>query len=117
MNYDRLTETHNRIMARLGQGAVELVKVETIPGEFEWSPPVTVETVTPVQATVRGVSAEYVDNTNILAGDLWVQCAIPEVMPEVGNQVRIDGKAHAVMRVDLLPGAGEPVAMRLMVRG
>ena len=117
MNYNRIKKTHDDMMARLGQGAVSLVQITTVPGEFEWSPPVTTETVTPLQATVRGVAQEYVDGVQVLSSDLWVQMAIPAVTPAVGDRIRIDGDDHSIMRLDRLPGAGAAVALRAWVRG
>ena len=116
MNYNRLKQTHDDMLSRLGQGNVALVQVTTTPGEEEWLPPVVTETVTPLAATVRGVGQEYVDGSQVLSSDLWVQMAIPAVTPAVGDRVRIDGVDHVILRIDRLPGAGEAVALRAWVR-
>ena len=117
MNYNRIKKTHDDMMARLGQGDVSLVQITTVPGDEEWLPPTTIETVTPLQATVRGVAQEYVDGVQVLSSDLWVQMAVISPGPAVGDIIRIDGDDHSIMRLDRLPGAGAAVALRAWVRG
>ena len=117
MNYERLKQTHTDMLSRLGQGTVALVQITTEPGANEWDPPVTTETVTPLAATVRGVSQEYVDGSQVLSSDLWVQMAVITPEPAVGDRIRIDGVDHVILRLDRLPGAGEAVALRAWVRG
>ena len=116
MNYNRLKQTHDDMLSRLGQGTVALVQITTVPGDEEWLPPVVTETVTPLQATVRGVAMEYVDGSQVLSSDLWVQCAVITPEPAVGDRIRIDGVDHVILRIDRLPGAGDAVALRAWVR-
>lgn len=116
MIYNRLRTRHDDLMSRLGQGSVSLVQITTTPGEFEWSPPVTSETVTPLAATVKGVAMELVDGSQVLSSDIWVQMAVASPEPSTGDRIRIDGVDHAILRIDRLPGAGEAVAVRCWVR-
>lgn len=116
MNYQRLKQTHDDMMQRFAQGTVELVQTTTTQGPNEWDPPTVTETVTPLQATVTGVAMEYVDGNQVLSSDLWVQMAIPDPEPALGDYIRIDGDDHVILRIDRIPGAGDAVALRCWVR-
>lgn len=115
--YSRIKENHDQLMARYGQGAVTLTQSVTMPGANEWDPPTTIETEEALDAIVSGVAQEFVDGSTIVATDVTVQCSVPSVLPEVGDYLKIDGKPHTVLIVHPLPGAGDPVAMRMICRG
>lgn len=117
MDYERLTRLHNRLAAKHGQGAVEISVTTTTPGLNPWDPPTTTTVDTPVDAVVQGVGAEYVDGSSIVASDLVVQIAAVDDPPEVGQSIKVDGKSMSVLAVMPIPGAGDPVAIRLIVRG
>jgi hypothetical protein len=117
MNYERLKSTHDRLAAKHGQGLVEITTTTTTDGPNPWDPPVTTTTETPVDAVVSGVGAEYVDGSSIVASDLQVQIAAVEDAPEVGDTIKIDGASKAVLAVMPVPGSGDPVAIKMIVRG
>ncbi len=114
--YNRIRARHDRLMADYGHGSVTLTKVETVPGPEPWSPPTTIETEETLDAIVSGVSAEFVTGSSIVATDLSVQCVVPTDMPNAGDIVKVDGNARAVLAVHPLPGAGDPVAVRIICR-
>jgi hypothetical protein len=112
--YDRLSGTASRLLDRYGQGTVEIGTPVTVPGANPWDAPTTTTQWDEVNALVRGVSAQYVDNVNIVATDKQV---LFQGEVDAGDKVRIDGQVCAVLRVDYIPGAGEAVATRVFVRG
>ncbi|MBE9636545.1 hypothetical protein [Salipiger mangrovisoli] len=115
--YDRARAAHGRLMASYGHGSVTLTKTETVPGPNPWDPPTTVETDETLDAIVSGVTEEFVNGSgSIVATDLSVQCGVPTDMPNAGDQVKVDGVARAVLAVHPLPGAGDPVAVRIICR-
>lgn len=114
--YDRIRARHERLMGDYGHGSVVLVKTTTTPGAEPYDPPVIVETEETLDAIVSGVSEEFVDGSSIVATDLSVQCGVPTDMPNAGDIVKVDGNARAVLAVHPLPGAGDPVAVRMIVR-
>ena len=116
MDYSRLTRIHDRLTARHGQGVVEITITTTVPGAEPWDPPETTTVDTAVDAVVSGVGEEFVDGSTIVASDLMVQIAAVDDPPEVGDTIKIDGASKAVLAVHNVPGAGDPVALRLIVR-
>lgn len=116
--YSNLNSTAARLLAKYQQGIVEIGRPVSVPGANEWSTPTITTTWTPINAVVSGVSQKYVDGVNIVITDKQVLTQIPVAFDETaGDQVRIDGKVVAVLAVVDLPGAGEVVATRLLVRG
>jgi hypothetical protein len=112
--YDRLRQTTARLLPRFKQGTVEIGTPVTVPGANPWDAPFTVIQWQEVNAVVRGVSAQYVDNVNIVATDKQV---LFQGEIDAGDKVRIDGQVCAVLRVDYIPGAGQAIATRVFVRG
>jgi hypothetical protein len=112
--YGKLTGTAAKLLDKFSQGVVEIGTTATIPGANPWDAPGVVTSWQEVDATVSGVSAKYVDGVNIVASDRQVlfQGAV-----DVGDLMRIDGIAVAVLRIDNIPAAGDPVVTRAFVRG
>ena len=104
----------------LGQESIVLLQTVTTPGQYEWSDPTTTTVTETLQAAARGVSADIigqaVGSEIIVATDLVVTAAIPDLVPAVGNTVQIDGKARSILSVEWLPAAGTKAAVRLIVR-
>ena len=117
MNYDRLKQTHDRLIAKHGQGVVEISVTTTVPGPEPWDTPTTTTVDTPVDAVVGGVGEEFVDGSTIVASDLQVQIAAVDDPPVVSDAIKVDGASKAVLAVHNVPGAGDPVAIRMIVRG
>jgi hypothetical protein len=112
--YKNLTATAARLLDKYSQGTVEIGTPATVAGANPWDAPTVTTAWTEVNAVVRGVSQQYVDNVNIVATDKQVMFQ-GEI--DAGDKVRIDGQVVAVLRVDYIPGAGQAVATRVFVRG
>jgi hypothetical protein len=112
--YGKLTGTAARLLDKFRQGAVEIGTTTTIPGANPWDAPIVTTQWQSVDAVARGVSAKYVDGVNIVSSDLQVtfQGAV-----DVGGLMRIDGRQVAILRIDRVPAAGDPVVTRAFVRG
>lgn len=118
MFYGRMQQQHERLLAQYGQGTVEVGRVETVPGDDEFTPPTTTTVYETVNGVVQGVSPEFADGSAILISDLQVQIGKPAgATPVPGDLVRLDGGAvHSIMAVEPIPAAGEPVGYDLRIR-
>lgn len=112
--YTNLNTTAGRLLSKFKQGTVETGVTTSTPGANEWDAPTASTAWIEVDAVVRGVSQQYVDNVNIVATDKQV---LFQGEIDAGSLVRIDGQVVSVLRVDYIPGAGEAVATRVFVRG
>lgn len=118
-DYGRMQNTASRLLERFKQGTVTLTKPGTAtPGPNAWDPPVVTDPVVhTLDATVKGVSAEFVDGTTILATDMEVTAAVFGAEPAPPDEVAIDGQVVTVIKTMRIPAAGTPVAWKLIVRG
>lgn len=118
MFYGRMQQQHERLLAQYGQGTVEVGRVETVPGDDEFSPPTTTTVYETVNGVVQGVSPEFADGSTILISDLQVQIGKPAgATPVPGDLVRLDGGAvHSIMAVEPIPAVGDPVGYDLRIR-
>lgn len=119
MDYARAKASADRLLAGAAQGTVTLTRtVAGTPDALEpWAPVPPTETEYALKAAVSGVAEEFVDGATIVATDLQVICAVPEIAPLAGDRMTIDGRACAVLRVMPIPAAGTVCAYRLIVRG
>lgn len=119
MDYDRARATAARLLANAKQGQVVLTRA--VAGEPDpdqpWVPVEPSEQTEDLNAVVKGVSSQFVDGTTVLASDLEVLCAPPVMGAKPTDGLTIDGDAVTVLRVTPIPAAGEPAALRLIVRG
>jgi hypothetical protein len=115
--YSRIQSKHDQLMQRYGQGSIVLVKTTTTPGAEPYDPPVSTTDEYPLTGIVSGVGEEYANSETIVVSDKQVQVAVPDVMPEVGDIVKVDGEALSVLMVMPLPAAGDPTALRMICRG
>lgn len=113
--YDRMRGTAGRLLEKYNQGVVEIGVYTKTDGANEWDPPTFVWVWTRIDAVVQGVSQKYVDGTNVLASDRQVLCQ-GVVNLANNNMIRIDGDVVSVVRIMDIPGGGEPVATRFIVR-
>ena len=114
--YDRFQQTAARLLTRFDQGGTEAVVQAVITNPDPLAPPAVNTTVAPVRAVVRGVSAEIIAATPDLAvGDLQVITDY-RFTPVVGGAVLINNHQRAILRVEPIPAAGDPVAWRFFVR-
>lgn len=102
-----------------GQQGIVLVQTTTT-RDNPWEDPTTTTVTETLQAAAKGVSADIigqaVGSEIIVATDLVVTAAIPDLVPAVGNTVQIDGKARSILSVEWLPAAGTKAAVRMIVR-
>jgi hypothetical protein len=116
-DYGRMQATATRLLDRFNQGNIVLTKTVTAPGPNEWTPGTQTETSYRLKATAKGVSAEYIDGTTIVATDLEITAAAFGAEPDMADTLTIDGKAVQVLRIIRLPAAGTLVAWKLIARG
>jgi hypothetical protein len=118
-DYSRMQGTASRLMQRFKQGTIVLTRPGTeTPGPNPWDPPVVGDPVEhELDGVAKGVSAEFVDGTTILATDIQITCSVPPVVPSIETDaMTVDGKSVTLLRIDQIPAAGTPVAYRLFVR-
>lgn len=115
--YEEMRGVADELLAEFKQGAVILTRIA--PGESDpetpWIPGEAVETSYSLDATVRGVSAKYIDGTTVVASDLQIMCAVPPVEPQMTDVYSIDGDVHVPKRILPIPAAGEPCAYLIIV--
>jgi hypothetical protein len=112
--------------AELGaaDGSIVLVRRTVTPPEVDtWNAPEDSTASETLRAQAFGVSGELIgqpapelDGATILASDRRVIAALPAMGYEPGDMLSIDGKAVTVLRVDKIPAAGTPSAVRFIVR-
>lgn len=118
--YDEMRGVADELFADFKQGIITLTR--SVPGtppdpEKPWVRGQPTSTDYPLNATVRGVAAKYIDGTTIVASDLQITCAVPAVAPQMTDVYSIDGKVHAPKRILPLPAAGTPCAYLIIVAG
>jgi hypothetical protein len=116
-DYGRMTATASRLMARFAQRSVVLKKTPRGPGPNDWTPGDPTTTEFPLDATVKGVSKQFVDGTTILSTDLEITAAVFGAEPDPADALLIDGKPVTVLQVMRLPAAGTVVAWKWIARG
>lgn len=120
--YDEMRGVADELLGEFAQGSVTLTKVTPgtpgTPGPNAWDPPVTSDPVVyTLDATVKGVSRQFVDGTTVLATDLEVTAAVFGAELEPADQLAIDGQVVVVVETLRVPAAGTLVAWKFIVRG
>lgn len=113
-NYNKMKTTADRLLLRFAQGTVQTVTYTSTGGD-EFTPPTETPVPVSVDAVVSGVSAEWIDGTAILASDLMVTMAVPDVLPIVGGVISIDGSDKTVKRVMKQPTSGVTIVVKCVV--
>ena len=114
--YDRLRATSARLLDRFDQEGTQTVIQSVMPNPDPMLPPAIIESPQSIKAVVRGVSAEIVASTpDLQVGDLQVITDY-RFTPEVGGAVLINNHQRAILRVEPIPAAGDPVAYKFFVR-
>jgi len=114
--YDRMRATATKLLTTYKQGTVEIGRPVVTPGANPWDAPTTATDWTALNAVARGVSQALVDGTQVLASDLMILVAVSDYAYQVSDLIRLDGKQVAIVRVDQIPAAGDPVVIRFIVR-
>lgn len=107
MDYARIRATALRLLEGAQQGQVVLSRTTRADGTATAA----------VRAVVKGVSAQFVDNTTVRASDLEVLCEPPQFRPTAGDAAIIDGHEAKILVATPIPAAGEPAVWRLIVKG
>lgn len=113
--------THE-VLGDLGQGEIKLIRTtDGPPPENPWDIPEPVEIVETIKAAARGIDAEIVGTevggSVLLATDLQIICAVPDMGYEPADALTIDGKAVTILSVQKIPAAGTTAAVKFIVRG
>ena len=112
--YQRSQATASRLLGQFSQGIV-IYEDRIRTGGEDWAP--EYETVSlPLDAAVKGVGQMFKDSSLINESDLLVTCAVFGATPSTSGSVMIDGLRHTVVQVQKVPGAGVPVAWKIVVR-
>lgn len=116
--YDRFRATATRLVNRFDQEGTQVIVRVVTPNPDPTLPPTVDETINPIPAVARGVTGSIVTaDPNIQATDIqlivdtqtgWV--------PMTGEWIELNGVTRAIVRVDAIPAAGDPVAYRFFVR-
>ena len=108
--------TASRLLAKFKQGTVVYYEPGAPTGD-PWNPTPGAETPHVLDATVSGVSEEYVDGATVEASDLMISAAVFGTTPTMDGRFEIDGKSVEMIRVRPKPAAGTTVAWSVVVRG
>ena len=112
--YQRSQATASRLLGQFSQGVVVYQDRVRIGGP-DYAP--EYDTVNaPLDAAVKGVGQMFKDSSLINESDLLVTCAVFDATPTTEGSVLIDGRRHTVVQVQQVPGAGIPVAWKIVVR-
>ena len=114
--YKTLKGTASRLLNQFNQGIIRYMQPGAPTGP-DYDPHPGAPTPYTMDATVRGVEAQYVDNEYVTASDLQVVMAVFDVEPSVEGRVEIDGREHQVIRVRSNPAAGVTVSWTVFVKG
>lgn len=117
-DYGRMQKTASRLMVRFKQGTVTITRLTpgTPDPDTPWLPVTSDPVVYTLDATVKGVSQEFIDGTTILATDLEITAAVFGADPAPPDVVAIDSEAVVVLKTLRLPAAGTVVAWKFIVR-
>jgi len=114
--YQQLQGVASGLMSEFGQGAVRYIEPGA-PSGPDYDPTPGAPTLYDLDATVRGVQAQYVDGQYITSSDLQVTMSVFGAIPNTDGRIEIDGREHQVIRVDPKPAAGTTVVWLVFVKG
>ncbi len=104
----------------LGQGTLMLTRRTRIPPANEWEDPAWAAQSETLRGAMSGVSKEWIGveagGAIIVASDRQAICAVPAMEYAPGDVLSVDGKPVTVLRVDNIPAAGTPAAVRFLIR-
>lgn len=122
-----------RIIAKSATGSV-MLKRQTLGApdpDTPWTPGASTIDVFALDAVVKGVAAEFVDGTTIVAADLMAVAsplarhalsggepadgAVIDIVPTMSDTLVIDGQEKVIKRVQPCPAAGPAALFRIFV--
>jgi hypothetical protein len=134
---DRYSYARSRVAAKLAEfdiGTVTLTRVT--PGALPdadkpWEPGTPTLDVYELDARADGVSAQYVDDTLIVATDLMVivspkavhtltdgeaaDGAVVDIVPVMSDTLTIDGAEKAIKKIEAVPASGDAAVFHIFV--
>jgi len=113
--YTRLQATATKLLEEYSQGAITHIR-DGAPTGPSYDPTPGQAVATPVTASVKGVSARYVQDGFISAQDLELICSVFGFDPVQSDRFSIDGRVLQVIMVEPIPAAGTIVAWRVFLK-
>lgn len=114
--YDDLKPVAASLMKEFKQGVISYIKLTPGTGPVDEPGPAT-EVLTPLNATVKGVSFKYVQNGLAVATDLMVTAAIVDgLILDMRDSIEIDGVRNKIVQILPTPAAGTKVVWKFIVR-
>lgn len=109
----------DELNTEFANGAIALVR--EAPGtpdpEQLWEPVTGTIQTEALFGRMTGVPQRWVDGTAILSSDEVFEGKVPVMQPMAGDRLTVDGRTMTVVAVRPEFSAGEPVLLRLVVRG
>ncbi len=114
--YDEMRVIAGELLTEFGQGGVVHQRVVPGVGPPE-NPGVGVTVQTPLNEVVaKGVTAQFVDGSMILASDLELVIPASKLQPTLRDTYLINGSTHTTVTIKPVPAVGTPVVYRVIVR-
>jgi len=113
--YTGLRSTASALLAQYAQGAIAHIRDGAATGP-SYDPTPGTPVVTPVTASVKGVSSRYVQDGFISVQDLELFCSVFGFTPVQSDRFSIDGRELQVIMVQPIPAAGTTVAWRVFLK-
>ena len=113
--YTRLQSTATKLLSEYAQGTITHIR-DGEPSGPSYDPTPGQAVATPVTASVKGVSARYVQDGFISAQDLELICSVFGFDPVQSDRFSIDGRELQVIMVEPIPAAGTTVAWRVFLK-
>lgn len=116
--YDRFRATATRLINRFDQEGTSVVVRVVTPNPDPTLPPDVDEDIQSIPAVARGVTGSIVtEDPNIQATDIqMIVDTQTGWVPSTSEWVELNGANRAIVRVDEIPAAGDPVAYRFFIR-
>lgn len=117
-DYSGMQSESSKLLSDFKQGEIILIKsgLQT-PAVNEWDIPTeNAPTEYILNAVASGVSEKYVNGDTIKATDLQITASVFEVIPSVGDIVKVDDKPMTILQVLPIPAAGVTCAWVLFAR-
>jgi len=113
--YTRLQDTASKLLGEYAQGTITHIRDGEATGP-SYDPTPGVPVVTPVTASVKGVSSKYLQDGFISMQDLELICSVFGFDPLQSDRFSIDGRQLQVIMVEPIPAAGTKVAWRVFLK-
>lgn len=114
--YTELRGTATELLEEFSQGTIRYIH----PGE-QTGPDYDPQPGTPapytLDATVRGVAQQYIQEGYISASDLQVTASVFDREPTLEGVVEIDGVEKQIIQIDAVPAAGTTIVWRIFCKG